>query len=159
MSTPVRSAARETKAGAPEKILLPPITSKRPKSPLCALAVRVFFAMRTSPGPANLAISLGNPMSFTISSPTYFLASCNPVFALWNVTVTFAFTALPKTSPVSESIPVGTSTAILKADKALIYSTICIMGGLSFPFVPVPSKASTTISASTWGMAELSVTS
>ena len=159
MSTPVRSAANDTKAGAPEKTSLPPTTSKRPKSPLCAVAVRAFFTRKTSPGPANFSSSRGNPMSRTTKSPTYFLALRSPVFGLWKVTVTSAFTALPKTSPLSESIPVGTSTAILSASKALICSTICVMGGLSFPLVPVPSNASTTTSAIISGMAELSVTS
>ena len=56
-------------------------------------------------------------MSATTSSPTYFLAFSNPGFALWKVIVRSAFTAVPNTSPVSESIPVGTSTAILKPLK------------------------------------------
>ena len=115
MSTPVRKAARDTRAGAPEKTLLPPITSKRPKSPLCALLDLGFFARITSPGPANWAILSGKPISFTSSSPTYFLATCKPLFTLWKVMVTSAFTALPNTFPVSDSTPVGISTAILKA--------------------------------------------
>lgn len=159
MSAPVRSAANETSVGAPEKVSLPPMTSSRPKSPLCAVGALGLATSNTSPGPTNLSIIAGKPICFTTSSPVCFLAWVSPVLDLWNVMVRSALTAVPKVSPVSESMPVGTSTATLKPLSLFICSTIWAIGGLSFPFVPVPKRASATMSASILGIVELSLTS
>ena len=64
------------------RLRLPPMTSNRPKSPLCAVGLRCLETSKTSPGPAKYSISLGNPMSETTISPTYFLAFSKPCFGL-----------------------------------------------------------------------------
>ena len=87
-------------------------------------------------------------MGTTRSSPRRFLALAMPAFGLWNVRVRSGLTASPWASPVSDSIPVGMSTATLNALDALMAAAISRYGDASAPLTPVPIRASTTTSAS-----------
>ena len=64
------------------------------------------------------------PMGATTRVPTYLSVpgTTRPALGLWKVTVTVALTALSLTSPVSGSIPEGTSTAILGAGDMFMRS-------------------------------------
>ena len=96
-------------------------------------------------------------MGQTTISPRCFPAFSNPFFGLWNVKVRSALTATSWTEPVSDSTPVGTSTAILKPFDPLMAWTISLKGDTRAPLTPVPMSASTItstlrgwISAESW---------
>jgi hypothetical protein len=65
----------------------------------------------------------------------------------WNVTVSFAATAAPGTSPVDASAPDGMSTETTVAPEALIRSISAAASSRGAPWKPVPKSASRTRSA------------
>src|ERR1700760_2226406 len=62
-----------------------------------------------------------------------------PGFQVPNVTVTSAWTAVPSTTPVSASTPLGRSTATTVADDSLARPASVAYGSRSPPLPPMPS--------------------
>jgi hypothetical protein len=92
--------------------------------------------------------SRGAPISTTTMRPTYSRAASEsiPTLGATKVTVRLARTAMPPAWPVSQSSPLGISTAItgiLSAPARLICSMSSRSGERTVPAKPVPSKAST----------------
>ena len=94
--------------------------------------------------------SRGHPISPTVISPRYWLASgaANPIFSATNVMVRVAVMHTPSDFPVSQSMPLGMSIAKTGAGILLTALTISPNGSRGDCDKPVPKIASTTNAAS-----------
>ena len=93
------------------------------------------------------------PMSHTTISPAASEPGghTSPVFAAWKVTVMSAATQPAAMVPVEASTPDGTSTAITGTPSppmTLIFAAHSATRPLNSPVAPVPSRQSSTSSAS-----------
>lgn len=71
----------------------------------------------------------------------------SPGLAAWKVAVAIARMAVPATSPVEASTPLGTSQAITGSPEAATAAIASPTGPRGSPVKPVPSSASTTTAA------------
>jgi hypothetical protein len=90
-------------------------------------------------------------MSATCTRPAWNLpgATTRPTLRPWNVTVASASTAAPRTSPVDESTPDGTSTAKTRAGCAFIRSISPAASARGSPAKPAPSSVSPAFASTT----------
>jgi hypothetical protein len=103
----------------------PPTTRTLPAEYLLSRGLLAGTSPTMSRVTSAFAVSAGvRPMSATTTSPARYRpgATASPTLRPWNVTVSFASTAAPGTSPVDASTPEGMSTETTVTPEALIRS-------------------------------------
>ena len=152
---PARIADSAAIDGAPVSPVEPPQTKTDPAANFVESWARWGTASSTaasiSPTDGRTGAPSGMPMSITTVSPAWVLPGeiHSPGLAAWKVTVTWAWTALPATSPVDASTPLGTSQANTSAGPAaaLMAAIAARAASRGSPSKPVPRMASTTPAA------------
>ena len=129
------------------------MTRTLPYVPLLEYALRLGIRSRSSTEYVNallrtaLSAAPANPMSSTFTLPEYSAPGYRtlPILTHPNVTVLFAFTAVPMILPSDAFIPEGISTERTHASDAFICVTTCSYLPSMFLLIPMPNSPSMII--------------